>query len=88
MKIDVVELENGITKFILSGRMDIQGATATDMTFSVIAGTKKKVVVDLSDVTFMASLGLRTLTVSAKSIASKGGRMVPPQSTAQRRESS
>ena len=76
MKIDVVELENGITKLVLSGRMDIRGATAADMTFSVTAGSRKKVVVDLSDVTFMASLGLRTLMVSAKAMASKGGRMV------------
>ncbi len=76
MKINVVELEGGITKLVLSGRMDIQGATAADMTFSVHAGTKKKVIVDLSGVTFMASLGLRTLIVSAKSMANKGGKMV------------
>jgi anti-anti-sigma factor len=76
MKIDVVELEGGITKLVLSGRMDIQGATAADMTFSVAAGTRKKVIVDLSEVTFMASLGLRTLMMSAKSMANKGGKIV------------
>lgn len=76
MKLDVVELENGVTKILLSGRMDIEGASAADMRFNVIAGSKKNVVVDLSDVTFMASLGLRTLVMSAKSLASKGGRMV------------
>jgi len=76
MKIGVVELEDGITKLVLSGRMDIQGASAADMTFSITAGAKKKVVVDLSEVTFMASLGLRTLMVSAKAMANKGGKMV------------
>ena len=76
MKIDVLETQSGITKLVLSGRMDIQGAMTADMTFSVTAGAKKKVVVDLSDVTFMASLGLNTLMVSAKSMANKGGRMV------------
>ena len=76
MKINVLETQSGITKLVLSGRMDIQGAMTADMTFSVTAGAKKKVVVDLSDVTFMASLGLNTLMVSAKSMANKGGRMV------------
>ena len=76
MKIDILETQSGITKLVLSGRMDIQGAMTADMTFSVTAGAKKKVVVDLSDVTFMASLGLNTLMVSAKSMANKGGRMV------------
>ena len=76
MKIDVLELENGITKLVLSGRMDIEGASAADMKFSVISGSKKKVIVDLSDVSFMASLGLRTLMISAKSLANKGGKMV------------
>ena len=61
MKIDVLETKSGITKLVLSGRMDIQGAMTADMAFSVTAGAKKKVVVDLSDVTFMASLGLNTL---------------------------
>ena len=76
MQLATVDLENGITKVVLSGRMDIEGAGQVDLRFSVIAGTKKKVVVDLSDVSFMASLGLRTLMISAKSMANKGGKMV------------
>ena len=76
MKIDVLETQSGITKLVLSGRMDIQGAMTADMTFSVTAGAKKKVVIDLSDVTFMAFLGLNTLMVSAKSMGNKGGKMV------------
>ncbi|MGO8954290.1 MAG: STAS domain-containing protein [Rhodomicrobium sp.] len=76
MKLDVLDLDNGITKLVLAGRMDIEGASAVDMQFSVIAGSRKKVLVDLSDVTFMASIGLRTIMISAKAITSKGGKMV------------
>lgn len=42
MNFDTVELENGITKVVLSGRMDIEGASAVDLKFSVLAGAKKK----------------------------------------------
>lgn len=76
MKLDVIEQENGVTKLLLTGRMDIEGATAVDMEFNVISGTKRKVIVDLSGVDFMASLGMRTLVTAAKSISGKGGRMV------------
>ena len=76
MNFDVVDMDNGITGVLLSGRMDVQGAIAVDKKFSAIADEKKKVVIDLSQVTFMASLGIRTLIMSCKTLASKGGDMV------------
>ena len=76
INVDVVDLENGVTNVLLSGRMDVQGALAVDKKFSTIADEKKKVVIDLSQVTFLASLGIRTLIMSCKTLASKGGNMV------------
>lgn len=76
MNLDVVDRDDGITSVMLSGRMDVQGAIAVDKKFSAIAEEKKKVVIDLSQVTFMASLGIRTLIMSCKTLASKGGDMV------------
>jgi anti-anti-sigma factor len=76
MNLDTVQLENGITKVVLSGRMDIESTTAVDLKFSVIEGAKKKVIVDLTDVSFMASLGIRTLILGANAMANKGGKMV------------
>jgi anti-sigma B factor antagonist len=76
MNFDVVDMDNGITSVLLSGRMDVQGAIAVDKKFSAIADEKKKVVIDLSQVTFLASLGIRTLIMSCKTLASKGGNMV------------
>ena len=76
MELTTTDLDNGVTKVLLSGRMDIEGATAVDLRFSVLAGSKKKLLVDLSNVSFMASLGIRTLMMSAKAMANKGGKMV------------
>jgi anti-sigma B factor antagonist len=67
---------NGIASVLLSGRMDVHGALAVDKKFSAIADEKNKVVIDLSKVTFLASLGIRTLIMSCKTLASKGGDMV------------
>jgi anti-sigma B factor antagonist len=76
MKLETVDLENGVTKISLSGRLDIQGALKIDSEFTAIAEAKKNIVVDLSEVTFLASLGIRTLIVGAKAAANNGGKLV------------
>src|SRR5262245_27865844 len=76
MNLEVGELENGITKISLSGRLDVEGALEIDGEFNQIVEGKKNVLVDLSEVTFIASLGIRTLITGAKATASNGGKMV------------
>jgi anti-sigma B factor antagonist len=76
MRLDVADLENGVTKVSLSGRLDIEGALKIDSEFSKIAEEKKKIVVDLSEVTFIASLGIHTLVNGAKATANNGGKLV------------
>jgi len=76
MNLDVAELENGITKVTLSGRLDIEGALKIDNEFNAVVEDKKKVVVDLSEVAFIASLGIRTLITGEKAPANNGGKMV------------
>jgi anti-sigma B factor antagonist len=76
MDMDVEEIEGGITNVVLRGRLDTAGAGAIDLKFNVIAGAKRAVVVDLSNVAFMASLGIRLLVMGAKTIARKGGKLV------------
>jgi anti-anti-sigma factor len=76
MNLEVADVENGITKITLSGRLDVEGALKIDGEFNAIAERKKKVLVDLSAVSFIASLGIRTLITGAKATASNGGKMV------------
>lgn len=75
MKLTTEGLPNGVTKAVLVGRMDIDGAQAVDLQFNVLAGSKKRLVLDMSGVDFIASMGLRTLMTTARSITSKGGKM-------------
>ncbi len=76
MPLSIEELEGGITKVILEGRLDIEGAAAVDMRMNVIAGTKKAVIVDMQKVTFLGSMGLRALVAPARAIKGRGGKMV------------
>jgi anti-anti-sigma factor len=73
MNMAVEPVISGVVKVILDGRLDITGAASIDLQFSAIAGSHKGVVVDLSGVSFLASIGIRTLLLGAKSVQRRGG---------------
>jgi anti-anti-sigma factor len=60
---------------VLRGRLDIEGANVIDLGFNAIAGSRRAVLVDMSAVTFLASLGIRVLVYGAKTVSMKGGKM-------------
>lgn len=76
MKLETESVATGVMKVNLSGRLDIAGAGAIDLHFNVLTGSQRALIIDLSDVDFIASMGLRTLITGARTVASKRGRMV------------
>jgi anti-anti-sigma factor len=75
MDMVVDELDGAVTNVVLRGRLDALGAEAIDLRMSVIAGAKRAVVIDLSEVDFLASMGIRVLLTTAKAVQRKGGRL-------------
>lgn len=77
MDIHYSEIENQIRVIKLAGALDIVGVTEIDVRFSgYCSGEHVRVVVDLADVEFLASIGIRLLTSNAKSLTSRGGKLV------------
>jgi anti-sigma B factor antagonist len=77
MDMEITPLDGGITRIRLQGRLDAQGADSIGVPFSAAAATAPcRVVVDLSGVGFIASLGMRLLISSARNAKSKMGVMV------------
>ncbi len=70
------DLPGGILRVILDGRLDIEGAAVIDLRMNVIAGSHRAVLVDLQQVTFLGSMGLRALVSPARAIKNRGGKMV------------
>jgi anti-sigma B factor antagonist len=60
----------------LTGRLDIAGAEAVAMPLATLSGAKSNLMVDMSGVTFIASIGLRHLVSAAKAVARRGGSLV------------
>ena len=77
MEMHYNELENGISLIKLGGKLDIIGTGEIETKFTgYCSGDNVRVVVDLSEVDFLASIGIRLLMLTAKSIATRGGKMV------------
>ncbi len=76
MKMTTEPVGPGVVKVVLEGRLDIMGAGQIDLQFSAIAGSHKGVVVDLSSVSFLASIGIRTLLLGAKAVQRRGGVLI------------
>jgi anti-anti-sigma factor len=76
VEITVAELEGPVTLVHLVGRLDAMGADSVGVRFTAaIAAKTRDAVVDLSGVTFIASLGIRLLISTARALSLKGHRM-------------
>jgi anti-sigma B factor antagonist len=76
MEMVVEEIDGGVTSVILRGRLDTAGADSIDLKFNAVAGAKRAVVVDLSNVNLLTSLGIRVLLLGARAVKNKGGKLV------------
>ena len=77
MELQYRELDNRIRVLKLIGKLDIVGVSEIETKFAGhCAGDAVCVIVDLSEVDFLASIGIRMLTLTAKSVSVRGGKMV------------
>ncbi len=76
MRLEYSELDGNTCLIALSGRLDIIGTGEIETRFAGYCAVNGcRVLVDLSGVDFMASIGIRMLVLNANSVASRGGRM-------------
>jgi anti-sigma B factor antagonist len=77
MEFQYSELESGIRLIKLIGKLDIAGVSQIETPFAeYCTGDGVRIIVDISGVDFLASIGIRLLTLTAKSVMDRGGRMV------------
>jgi anti-anti-sigma factor len=77
MFISHTDVGDDLRKIVIMGRLDISGTeSVADELEKLAAAPKKGVVVDLSSLKFLASLGIRALFKSAKAVQQRGGKMV------------
>jgi len=76
MKLQYRELEDGFRLIELSGKLDIYGVNEIDQSFiRHCVGDNLRVLVDLSRVSYVSSIGIPMLINTAKSVFQHGGKM-------------
>ena len=77
MEIQFTTIDKDIRLIKLTGKMDIVGTGEIEAKFTgYCAGEKIRVIVDLSEVDFLSSSGVRLLIMTARSVVKHGGKMV------------
>lgn len=76
MQLDYSELKDGIRLIRLEGRLDLNGTYSIEVQFvNRCAGDGVRVIVDLSEVDYISSVGIPMLVNTAKSVVHRGGKM-------------
>lgn len=77
MSISYNDVGENLRRIVISGRLDLPGTdSVASRLMELTAAPKKGVVVDLSALKFLASIGISALITSAKAVQQRGGKMV------------
>jgi len=69
--------DNGKTaRVALIGPLDIAGAQVVALPLATLSGAKEGLIIDMSGVNFIASIGIRELVNAAKALSRRNGRLV------------
>lgn len=76
MEIVTDDGEAGIARVTLTGKLDIAGAEVIAMPLAILSGSARGIVIDMSDVPFISSIGIRHIVMAAKTLSRRSGRLV------------
>jgi len=73
---EIADLDNGLTKITLSGRLDAPGVDRIEARFvAAVVPANKSAVVAISGVDFVASIGIRLFITVARSLAMRHAKL-------------
>ena len=76
MELQIVPVSATVTRAVLIGRWDVAGAALIDLKLSALAGSGRSIIIDMAQVTFLSSMGIRSIIMSAKAVKLRGCMLV------------
>jgi len=77
MELKTIRSDHQLTHIALIGKFDLAGVQQVEMKITAgVAARGKPAIIDLSETTYLASLGLRVLLTTARALAGKGTKLV------------
>ena len=76
MELLIESVSETVTKAAPVGRWDIVGAAAIDLPLSALAGSGRSLIIDLTQVSFLSSMGIRSIVMSAKATSLRQAKLI------------
>jgi anti-sigma B factor antagonist len=76
MELRIEALAYGITRAIPAGHWDVKGAAEIDLRLSAVTGSGRPIILDLTQVSYLSSMGIRAIVMGAKASRLRGGKLV------------
>jgi len=76
MNYELDNLDEDMLRIRLEGRLDAQGAQEIEAPVTAAAAPVRRVIIDLEEVTYIASIGIRLLFTLARTASRRGGKLV------------
>ena len=76
MELRIEALADGITRAIPEGHWDVKGAAEIDLRLSAVTGSGRPIILDLAQVSYLSSMGIRSIVMGAKASRLRGGKLV------------
>jgi len=72
----VMDEQNGVLHVSVSGSMDFNATNELGQRFTDIASEGRRMVIDLQNLEYLSSIGIRTLLSTARTAVANGGKLV------------
>src|SRR6185312_2108561 len=77
MEMQLTHADGGVKKVVLAGRLDSAGVDVVESRFSAsVVPAGENTIVDLSELSFLASLGVRMFIATTRALSWKGKKLV------------
>jgi len=76
MELVTTDIGNTAARVALVGKLDIAGAEVVALPLATLAGAKQGLIIDMSGVSFLSSIGIRHLIMAANVQSRRGARLV------------
>ena len=76
MKIETRPLGPDGVLVALAGRLDVAGVPKVEAAFNAVSAQHRLAIVDMSQIPYIASIGIRLLLANAKTLSRRGGRLI------------
>lgn len=71
MDLQIEHLSDAAARAVAIGKWDVAGAAEIDLRLSALSGSGRSIIIDMAQVAFLSSMGIRSIVMAAKAVGSR-----------------